>query len=164
MPRKDKSLCSVCETSLSQDNAYKNKHNKTGLYSRCKDCWNSYQRQRYAADPEPTKTRCRKYTAENPEKSRQTRRNHYKRNHGVYVAKSAKRRSLMKTELTPVEKEWLQLYYIESRAMSKATGVVYEVDHVKPLAKGGEHAPWNMQLLTAEENKHKADKWHSAAA
>ena len=38
MPRKDKSLCSVCETSLSQDNAYKNKIGYRGLDSRCKPC------------------------------------------------------------------------------------------------------------------------------
>lgn len=32
-----------------------------------------------------------------------------------------------------------------------------QVDHVIPLAKGGDHAPWNVQYLTPEDNVAKGD-------
>ena len=32
------------------------------------------------------------------------------------------------------------------------------LDHVIPLSKGGEHLPWNLQVLTAEENLIKSNK------
>ena len=71
---------------------------------------------------------------------------------------------MRKTELTPLEYEWLLFYYDEARRMTDETEIVHHVDHIKPIAKGGEHAPWNMQVLTAFDNLSKGAKWHSAAA
>jgi hypothetical protein len=34
----------------------------------------------------------------------------------------------------------------------------YNVDHVQPLSLGGVHAPWNLQILTWEENSSKKNK------
>lgn len=41
----------------------------------------------------------------------------------------------------------------------KPAGVQYEVDHIKPLSKGGAHHPDNLQIITAEENRKKAAKY-----
>jgi hypothetical protein len=38
-----------------------------------------------------------------------------------------------------------------------------EVDHVRPLAKGGKHCLHNLQLLTQTENRRKSAKWQEAA-
>ena len=35
----------------------------------------------------------------------------------------------------------------------------YEVDHIRPLSKGGEHTLSNLQYLTVSENRTKSDKW-----
>lgn len=38
-----------------------------------------------------------------------------------------------------------------------------EVDHVRPLAKGGKHCLHNLQLLTVKANRQKGAKWQEAA-
>ena len=35
----------------------------------------------------------------------------------------------------------------------------YEVDHIKPISKGGLHTLENLQYLTIEENRKKSNKW-----
>ena len=45
--------------------------------------------------------------------------------------------------------------YIEARELTKSTGVIHHVDHIKPLAAGGKHHPKNLQIITAKENLQK---------
>ena len=101
---------------------------------------------------ESTRVRVSQYQKDNPEK----------------VAQRVAKRKAMKNEqtppLTPVEQEWLQFYYDEATCMTEETGIQHEVDHIKPIAKGGLHAPWNLQVLTMEENRSKGAKWLSEAA
>ena len=140
------------------------------------------QRKRWATDPEFREKRIaamKSWEERNPERRLQYQQDWRSENREKYngysrkwrqanlqkdAEKSARRRAKMDTPLTPVEKAWLDLYYDEARRMTDETGIQYEVDHVKPIAKGGEHAPWNMQLLTGYENRVKGAKWHSAAA
>lgn len=42
--------------------------------------------------------------------------------------------------------------------MSNKPGVEYHVDHIIPLAKGGPHFPWNLQVITKAENLSKGAK------
>ncbi len=79
-----------------------------------------------------------------------------------FYAQNAKRRArkLNQTpQLTLGEKNTIIDIYKEARRLEEETGIKYHVDHVKPLAKGGLHHPDNLQLLTAEENLAKSDKW-----
>lgn len=48
--------------------------------------------------------------------------------------------------------------YQDARRLSKETGIKHEVDHIWPLSKGGPHLPWNLQVLTKEENLSKGAK------
>ena len=43
----------------------------------------------------------------------------------------------------------------EAKRLEEQTGIVYHVDHLVPLSRGGEHSPENFQLITAEENLRK---------
>lgn len=64
---------------------------------------------------------------------------------------------------------WTELneIYAQSAKMSKATGVPHHVDHIVPLCgiKGGIqvvcglHAPWNLRIITAEENVKKGSSF-----
>ena len=36
----------------------------------------------------------------------------------------------------------------------------YEVDHIKPISKGGLHHQDNLQYLTIKENRKKSNKWN----
>jgi 5-methylcytosine-specific restriction endonuclease McrA len=52
-----------------------------------------------------------------------------------------------------------QQIYIECERLTRETGVVHHVDHIMPLCMGGQHAWWNLQILTAEENMSKGGKF-----
>ena len=54
--------------------------------------------------------------------------------------------------LDSVDKRLIELFYLK-RAM---LGDNWHVDHIVPLAKGGRHAPWNLRLLPAVDNRRKS--------
>ena len=87
-------------------------------------------------------TKSKKWRKNNPDKKT------------MYNAKRRARKLNQTPELTQQEKEQVTLYY----KMSSFLGPEFHVDHVIPLSKGGEHAPWNLQIIPAEENLKKSAK------
>ena len=61
--------------------------------------------------------------------------------------------------LPPKERKAIQELYLEAQYLTETTGIEYQVDHILPLSKGGEHLMYNLQILTAEENLSKRDKF-----
>ena len=61
-------------------------------------------------------------------------------------------------DLTATELGAIAKMYEKAKALTGITGTKYEVDHIKPLIKGGLHVLENIQVLTAYENKIKATK------
>ena len=65
------------------------------------------------------------------------------------------------TWLTQEQRNDIKQLYIEARKLTKLTEVKYEVDHIVPLINDdvcGLHVPWNLQVLTKDENLRKANK------
>ena len=54
--------------------------------------------------------------------------------------------------LDEVDKSIIQNLYSISRSLSRINKAEYHVDHIKPLAKGGEHHWYNLQIITASAN------------
>jgi hypothetical protein len=93
------------------------------------------------------------------ERRRADSRRWFRNNKAKANAHCAKRRA-SKDQRTP---EWLskeakqQLldFYTIARSLTEETGISYEVDHIIPLRGkivSGLHVPWNLQILTHEEN------------
>ena len=93
-------------------------------------------------------------------------RNTWKENNIVQVRADTKARRRKHREATP---PWLtrkqkteirQLYQI-AITMTKTTGEQYVVDHIVPLRSPdvcGLHVPWNLRVITQEENLKKSNK------
>lgn len=56
----------------------------------------------------------------------------------------------------------LRSFQEKAKAMTNTTGIKHSVDHIIPL-KGelvsGLHVPWNMRVITLDENLRKGSKW-----
>lgn len=57
--------------------------------------------------------------------------------------------------LTPAQIDEMRAIYAEAQRLTDETGVPHHVDHIIPLTHPdvrGLHVPWNLQILTAEDN------------
>ena len=63
--------------------------------------------------------------------------------------------------LTKEERMHMRDLYVQARRLTKITGERYVVDHIVPL-RGDEvcglHVPWNLRVITQEENLKKSNK------
>jgi len=104
----------------------------------------------YKANPDKVKKFLKKYARSNPD---------------VCNAKNAKYRA-SKLKATPiwlneVHIEQIKSFYVEAKKLESIDNIIRHVDHIIPLqgiTVCGLHVPWNLQILTAEENQTKKNK------
>ena len=86
--------------------------------------------------------------------SKKNRLKNYKKRSIEQLARHANeqrsRQAKMKTPL--FLRKFCEVFYDTAKCLESITNNKYHVDHIIPLSKGGEHLPWNLQVLTAEEN------------
>jgi len=77
-------------------------------------------------------------------------------------ARRRKHRQATPSWLTKKEKAEIRQLYQIAITMSKTTGEQYVIDHIVPLrgeAVCGLHVPWNLRVITQEENLKKSNKY-----
>jgi 5-methylcytosine-specific restriction endonuclease McrA len=92
----------------------------------------------------------KKYKEENPE---------------LYKALTSVRKRRHRTAtpkwVTPEQKLAMREMYLQAQKLTKITGERYVVDHIIPLISPdvcGLHVPWNLRVITQEENLKKSNK------
>ena len=61
-------------------------------------------------------------------------------------------------KFSSIEQMMVDNYYEDAARLTRETGEEHQVDHIIPLKDGGLHAPWNLQVLTKNENIVKGNK------
>jgi 5-methylcytosine-specific restriction endonuclease McrA len=93
-------------------------------------------------------------------------RNAWKENNKVQIRADTKARRRKHRQATPrwltrAQKSQIRQIYQIAITMSQTTGEQYVVDHIVPLRSDevcGLHVPWNLRVITQEENLKKSNK------
>lgn len=158
-PRKTKGICIECmrlETEKYKDKraAYFAEYNKSeaGLAAK---------KRYYEANKEQVIARA----LARPKEDKRKYGKKWAETHAIEVRASTKARRRKHRTATPLwlsntEKAQIRAIYAQCITLSRTTGVQYAVDHIYPLRSEvvcGLHVPWNLRILTREENLRKSN-------
>jgi hypothetical protein len=148
-------VCVCCKTEKDISLFGKNKARKDGIHPSCKVCKNEGNNKYHSKN--------RSKEAEYSKKYFQTVGKFQK----AKIAEISARRKANKLLATP---KWLssnnllaiKCKYSVAAMLTKHSGKAYAVDHIVPLQGKtvcGLHVPWNLQVITAEENFKKGNRY-----
>ena len=154
--RKTKGSCVECmKEDWAIDNAKRAKKPKS-------EASKAAARRYYERNKEAVKARA---SARPDEEKRRHKVAHKQENPEYYKALTSvrKRRHRNATPkwITAEQKQAMRQLYLEAQRLTKLTGERYVVDHIIPLINPdvcGLHVPWNLRVMTQEENLKKSNK------
>ncbi len=170
-------ICKICNTTKEISCFVKNKNGLYGVSTRCKDCFSAYNKQRYLTNKEQikgksleyyklNKEKVKLYKQKNVDKIKEYNKEYLQNNKDLFRIHIANRRAI-KLNATP---KWLnkdhKLQMRKLYKLAKDNEIVsnqkWEVDHIVPLQGSnvcGLHVPWNLQVITAKQNRVKKNKF-----
>ncbi len=154
-PRGYQSYCKVCAGERIHQHRQENIEN---LRAKQRDSYKANSEKRVAGVLKARKNHWanfvayqQKYAAENPEKVR-----------AWDAIKRANRSQRVPKWLSALQKQEIENFYWLARDLEMVTGEHYQVDHIVPLngkTVSGLHVPWNLQVLPADVNLRKSNKF-----
>lgn len=160
----EEKVCTKCNKSKYLSDFFLRKDNNK-YRSKCKECM-IYENKIYRRNnPNITKAINNKWESENKEKIKITKRI-YRSNNRPKMNSHAAKRHAAKLQRTP---KWLteehfkeiESFYKKAKELENQDGIERHVDHIIPLqgeTVSGLHVPWNLRVVTKEENLRKSNK------
>jgi 5-methylcytosine-specific restriction endonuclease McrA len=103
-----------------------------------------------------------RYRAKAREYDREYKKNNRDRANHYRAMREARKTARTPAWLSNEDVSDIQDTYTLSRQLTKETGVDHHVDHVIPLngfLVSGLHVPWNLQVITAQDNMEKGNRF-----
>lgn len=154
--------CTKCKSEKSLSEFYKRSGSDKYL-SWCKQCkresgkfWNERNKQKHSELN-------RKWYEENKEHHLTNSKHWYEANkHRKLETTTAREKRCVLATPTWADRELIKELYALAKKLTEQTGIPHEVDHVVPLQGknvSGLHVENNLQVITAEENRRKSNKF-----
>lgn len=144
--------CGRCKESIDSSSFLYHKSTSDNLGTYCKPCRSDYNKELNLRQPE---VRVKNYN-KNKDKIKIQVREWQKNNKSRVNFHNNNRRT--KVKISPGEEARVQMLYHISSWITQHVGVIMNVDHIIPLARGGKHVLSNLQVITQEENFKKGCK------
>jgi len=176
--------CSKCGDEKPIVEFYSDKRAKDGKQSQCKDCHKGFYKtahgklvkkksysptkrsEYYQENRDRERVRNAKYYQKTRESKLAYGKKHYQQNKSKYAEYTRTRQAkiLQRTPdwLSEDHKAELQDFYWLAKDLTAVSGETYHVDHIVPLQGDnvcGLHVPWNLQILPADINLSKGNRY-----
>lgn len=154
--------CTKCKTEKSLDQFYK-RADRDSYHSWCKQCKHASGKSWVKRNKERHAELTRRWYEENKEQHLANSKEWYEANKSrkLETTTAREKRCVLATP-TWADRELIKELYELARKLTEQTGIPHEVDHVIPLQGkevSGLHVPDNLQVITAEENRRKSNKY-----
>ena len=150
--------CNKCNTTKPKTEFHKDSSRKCGVYSSCKICKAKYTK----ANKTMLNASSKRWRENNLEYCRQAGRDYCKKRPDLKNANTAKRRASKKNATLKGFDNELKEVYKQCKTLQLTSDVKLVVDHIIPLTNlnvCGLHVPWNLQIITEQENLQKHNKF-----
>ena len=163
--------CACCKDSKPSDCYNKDIKRKDKMYPYCRECLkekrknSDYSKNYYQENKEKSRERLRGWQRANRDKTRQWCRDYYQDNRQKEITRSIHKRQVRfgrSIPLTPKQEQEIKDFYWLAKDLTAVSGETYHVDHIVPLQGDsvcGLHVPWNLQILPADINLSKGNRY-----